>query len=727
MGRILILLSMVVITCNSTAQTKVQRGVARMITRTATDPLVPVQGVQVVVGNVANKASDKSGRFTMNIAVNREKSYQVTDVRMPKGSTLLLASPSKKKKLFLDNNELEVSFISQDEKSMVSRANYKKLLRKYNEQAEAVRKLREQLEERQAELDKNSKEYFIVKAKRDSLQKLLSLYFNDKTYEQTLKDIESIAEELALTDYQSLNSIETRIYQLKMEGDWATISDVLIRLMGGNASVWLHKKLDRRNLAAKDFAQGMEMIKEAIEAFKMQHLNDSVSKYYDILIKADSTNWENVSYAADFELQYMANYDKAMRYYMRMIDQADDDTIKAASYNGIGIIYAEHDGNYLKAQEYLQKGLDLFKKTLGENHSYLAGNYSSLGNIYEYQGNHDMALKCYQKALDIQIALSGEQHEYTALSYNGIGGVYAEAGNNQKALEYFQKSLDIREAVFGKDSPAIATSYNNMGEAHLGMGDYAKALSSFQKALEMRKTLLGEEHPDVAACYINIGLYYDKLCMYPKALEYYNKALNMLQTTLTDNHVSVATCLNNIASVYDSQGNYADAIECYEKALTIKQKVLGERHTDIAMIYNNIASTFIHQHNNEKALYYLDKSLEIYCKAFGEKNYYVALVYSNIGIIYDDQGEKEKALDYLKKSVEISEDVLGTSHPDFVGSYVKIGGILLARYDLAGALSYFNKALPLVKKQLGDDSEITQQLKVTVNGLKDIIEQSNKQ
>lgn len=359
-NRALVTFVLLLVTMATSAQTQVQRGIARMITRSVNDPVVPVAGVQVVVDGVANKASDNNGRFSLNIKVNQEQSYSLTDVRLPKGSKLMLASPSKKKKLFLDNNDLEVSLISKHEKDMVSKANYDKLREKYKTQTEKVFNLRNQLDEKLAELNESSKEYAIVKAKRDSVQNLLSLYYDDKINEQTLKDLQTIAEDLALTDYQSLDSIEAHIYNLKMEGDWQTISGVLIRLMGGNASAWLHAKLERRNQAAKDFAMGMEMIKEAIEAFKMQHFNDSVSYYYEILVKADSTNCDNLNAAGEWERKFMARYDKALLYHFNALKYASNDTLKAATLSFIGNVYEDKD-EHKKAGEYYDEALVLMK------------------------------------------------------------------------------------------------------------------------------------------------------------------------------------------------------------------------------------------------------------------------------------------------------------------------------------------------------------------------------
>lgn len=320
------------------AQTKLQRGIAHMITRTAADPIVPVQGVQVVVGNVANKASDKSGRFSMNVPLNSEQSYRLVDVRLPKGLKLILASPSKNKKLYLSNNELAVTFISAEDRDAVSRSTYKRLLNKYNAQAEKLRRLRNELIEKKQTLEANSEEYANVVAECDSVQNLLNIYFDEKNREQTLKELSRISDELAVTDYQSLDSLQARIYKLKMEGDWATISSLLNNLMGGDAAGWMQRKTDVKDKTEEELAQGIRLTRAALESYKEQGENDSVSHYYEILIDVDPSNYATIEEAGMFEWKQRGNFNKALAYlknalgtYMSQHSEADENIARLRS------------------------------------------------------------------------------------------------------------------------------------------------------------------------------------------------------------------------------------------------------------------------------------------------------------------------------------------------------------------------------------------------------------
>ena len=84
----------------------------------------------------------------------------------------------------------------------------------------SLRKLRNELNKRLGELSESDVHYARLKAECDSIRKLYLDYINNE--DKIDEVIKELAEELALTDYQSLDSLELKIYELKkkrrMEG-----------------------------------------------------------------------------------------------------------------------------------------------------------------------------------------------------------------------------------------------------------------------------------------------------------------------------------------------------------------------------------------------------------------------------------------------------------------------------------------------------------------------------
>ena len=624
-----------------TAQVHTQKGIVRKVTRSASDPFIPVQGVQVIVSGEANKASDKDGRFSLKVKVtDKAGSYTLTAVRVPQGSKYMLASPSKGKRLFISANDLEVSLITPEEKEMEYKKRYELLKEKYEEQSLSLRKLRNELNKRLGELSESDVHYARLKAECDSIRKLYLDYINNE--DKIDEVIKELAGELALTDYQSLDSLELRIYKLKKNGEWKALNDLIRESMpGGAEEAWKVIEQQQRNADAKveqaklELARGLSeqqrliqqrsqwfgKMETAIESFKMQHLNDSVSHYYEILTKAAPTNWDYLIAAGRFEEDYMADYNRAMNYQLSALNTTDNDTYKATSYIIIGGIYEKLD-DYSKALECYEKSLNIYLMIYGENASWGIANVSiGMGRVYSNQGDYSKALVCFEGALKIFLLLNGDNHPAVATSYSYIGQIYFAQNDYSKALDYFKKSLKLDLSFFGENHPSVASGYYNIGYVYFAQGDYSKALEYFEEVLKIRLSVYGENHSRVASVY------------------------------------------NDIGEIYSVQGDDFKALDYFKKSLKIVLSVYGENHSQVSSIYDHIGEVYFAQKDYSKALYYFEESLKIRLSLFGENHPEVALSYYSIGSLYIIQGDKSKALNYYEKSLKIRLSVYGENHP----------------------------------------------------------------
>ena len=680
-----------------TAQVHTQKGVVRKITRSVSDPFIPVQGVQVVVSGQANKASDKNGRFSLEVKVtDKAGSYTLTAVRMPQGSKYMLASPSKGKRLFVSANDLEVSLITPEEKETEYKKQYELLKEKYEEQSLSLRKLRNELNKRLGELNESDVHYARLKVECDSIRKLYLDYINNE--DKIDEVIKELAEELALTDYQSLDSLELKIYELKKNGEWKALNDLIRESMpGGAEEAWKVIEQQQRNADAKveqaklELARGLSeqqrliqqrsqwfgKMETAIESFKMQHLNDSVSHYYEILTKAAPTNCKYLNTAGMFEDQYMADYSRAMNYFLSALGIAKNDLDKADSYNNMGGIY-QVQGDISRAKEYYEKALNISLSVNGENDLGVAVCYSNIGGIYQDQGDYVNALTYYKKALEIQLSY-GEISPDVSTTYNNIGNLYSDQGNKSKALEYYEKSLKIDLSLYREDHPQVATQYYNIGQVYYSQKNYDKALEYNEKALE-GLLVNGVNLPLAASAYYNIGVIYYNRKYYAKSLLFLEKSLAIDRKILDENDCSIRQTLqlisdatkrqtqqisdqitfyNGAGEIYYEKGDYSKALECFKEALNVELSVYGENNPTIAASYNRIGKMYFYQKEYPEALIYFEKALKIWLPVY-DKNYLdVAGCYGNIGMMYAFLGNNSKALMFLEKSVSYIQEHFG--------------------------------------------------------------------
>jgi tetratricopeptide (TPR) repeat protein len=83
----------------------------------------------------------------------------------------------------------------------------------------------------------------------------------------------------------------------------------------------------------------------------------------------------------------------------------------------------------------------------------VANSYLGIGNVYDSQGQYERALEYYQKGLEIDIKVSGQDHPDVATSYQNLAAVYQRQGNHVQTKEMVTKAYHIFLRMLGPDHP----------------------------------------------------------------------------------------------------------------------------------------------------------------------------------------------------------------------------------------------------------------------------------
>ncbi len=193
-------------------------------------------------------------------------------------------------------------------------------------------------------------------------------------------------------------------------------------------------------------------------------------------------------------------------------------------------------GQLEKALEYQLKTVDIFKKILDPQHSFLATSYNNLSTIYHDQGQLEKALEYQLKATETRKKILDPQHPDLARSYNNLSLIYQEQGQLEKALEYQLKATEIKKKILIPEHPSLATSYNNLSLIYQDQGQLEKALEYQLKATETRKKTLDPQHPSLATSYNNLSLIYKAQGKKQPAVTYAQKAVNIMEPLFPNGH-----------------------------------------------------------------------------------------------------------------------------------------------------------------------------------------------
>ena len=505
MKKVLLFLALLSLTATIFAQK--QTGYVRTIHK-ASKPAKYINGAVITSKENNNVAKSKDGgSFEIPVAtVKGKKGYTITKVEL-NGYNLVDEKLLNKFKTY-SLSPIEIVLISKKDEEIQTKA--------------LIEKREKALK---AEYEKQIKE---LKGDYSKIEQL------NRNYEQQLKDLPDLVKRLVYLDYKNLtNELDISIAEAYENGDFAKAIELINQKPDLKTRSEQNKQL--KEAVEKETETIIRECDIKIDYFKSIFKYDSALYYMEIKLEQDPENIECLFDAGNISATYLADYNKALKYYNKALNISlkfgEKNEMVAASYNNIGNVYSDK-GDYDKALNYYQKALDIRKQVLPENHPNIANSYHNIGLVYSDKGDYDKALTYYQKALDILKQVLPENHPNIATSYNNIGLVYSNKGDYDKALNYYQKALDIYKQVLPENHPDIAISYNNIGLVYSNKGDYDMALNYYQKALDILKQVLPENHPNLVISYYNTGYLYalKKDHDYNKSIEYLNNALKIART-----------------------------------------------------------------------------------------------------------------------------------------------------------------------------------------------------
>ncbi len=316
-------------------------------------------------------------------------------------------------------------------------------------------------------------------------------------------------------------------------------------------------------------------------------------------------------------------YDSAIVYFDKassLYENEQNWEMLVRCYHRIGRSYRER-GEFAQAIKYLDQGLAIGLKELGDLHADVATTYSTLSITYRSMGDYARALDFANKALSIQIATLGENDAAVGSTYNRIANVYSEKNDVDQALAFRKKALEIYIAVYGEQSAEAGSFYNNIGNDYLDRGDIDQALFFHKKSLELKQAFQGKRHQVVAWSYDNLGWVYYKRGDYARAGECYENALSIWRETVGEENLFPTMSYDHLVELNRSMRDYAQAIVFSKKSLAIKLKVLGELHPSVAMTYNMLAQVYFDHGDYESALVNYQKALCANAPGFAESNH----------------------------------------------------------------------------------------------------------
>lgn len=196
-------------------------------------------------------------------------------------------------------------------------------------------------------------------------------------------------------------------------------------------------------------------------------------------------------------------------------------------YNAMGLNYRD-SGNRNKAIEYFRKSIRSAEKQSSDPTVRKLAAYFNMGVQLFHLDDYVSAEKYYNKALELCLQIVGENHAYTASVLMSLGSLHSHLKQYDEWAKYFERSLKIRKHLYKKNHSSISNIYLNYALVYLELEDAEKAASYVNKAIEGYEAHVGKIHPRLADAYLKkarIDFFNEKYVAAYVALDNSKKAL----------------------------------------------------------------------------------------------------------------------------------------------------------------------------------------------------------
>jgi serine/threonine protein kinase/tetratricopeptide (TPR) repeat protein len=395
------------------------------------------------------------------------------------------------------------------------------------------------------------------------------------------------------------------------------------------------------------------------------------------------------------------------------------DTLR--SKNSLALLYRAQ-GQYAKAERLFKKALEEFTSKLGADHPNTLSTKNNLALMYWTQGQYTKAESLYKEVLEVRTAQLGADHIETLASKNNMAALYLYQGQYTKAEPLFKDVLEGHTAKLGADHPDTLTAKNNLATLYKTRGQHTKAESLFKQVLEVRAAKLGADHPDTLGTKNNLASLYWVQGQYGKAEQLFQEVLELSTAKLGADHPLTLSAKDSLAVQYLAQGQYTKAEPLFKEVLKVITARLGADHPDTLTTKNNLASLYRQQGQYTKAEPLFKQVLEVSTVKLGADHPSTLTAKNNLALLYLNQEQYAKAEPLFKDVLIVFTTKVGSDHPHTLTIKDNLAGVYRARGQYTQAEPLLQEAVDGARKKLGLTYPIT---RTVIDHLADSYERLN--
>lgn len=242
----------------------------------------------------------------------------------------------------------------------------------------------------------------------------------------------------------------------------------------------------------------------------------------------------------------------------------------------LGVAYT-HLGDYSRAQELFQRGLETFKSLLSQDEEVqkaidrrIAQCLSKIGMTKRKRFSDDLGESNLDEAVKIQRRLESPDIAFTLGNLAIICRERGSPEDLEESSKYLTEALQIEEKYYGKEHMSVATTKSHLSIIRRRQGRMKDAFRLAEEAHDISKHVHGHMkafHPGIANCLSAVARTLRDLGQLENAREAFAESLKINEDIYGRDHHKVIAQLAGLASVYRHMGLPKEAEPLLKDAL----------------------------------------------------------------------------------------------------------------------------------------------------------------
>lgn len=280
--------------------------------------------------------------------------------------------------------------------------------------------------------------------------------------------------------------------------------------------------------------------------------------------------------------------------------------------------------------------------------------YNNLGFIYNQQGDYMKAEDYFTKTMEIRKEVLDPGDIRLATTYINLGGFMAKIAKIERSREYLESAKEIYMDEYGPDYIELGKVYINMGVLSYKSGDYNEARDYYIESARLLNRSPDKYAMEMVSCYNNLGLCEHEEKNIEEALNWYFKSVDLVKWK---DPASLGRTYNKIANAYKDLHEELLAEQYFQLSIDNAIQYKGYKHLDLASAYMNYGIFLMEKPDYDPALENYTKALKLYLGNYGLKHPATSRCFHNISQFYRETGHPDSALKYVQEAlIAVVED-----------------------------------------------------------------------